>query len=218
MKIGAGRIKMQNFLASCILHLESPRSGFTIIETLVAMAVLVLAVAAPLTLAERSLASVEAANSEITALYLAQEAMEFVRNLRDKNTFGNKRSWLEGLNACIVSPGTTDMTNKKPCGVDPGTGTVTPCLNLTRQCLLSQYAGDNVLKNDPRYGIFGHSAGAGWKKTDFERWVSITVADERGGRKEAEVAVTVKWKAGSLGERRVTVETTLLNWQEEKAK
>ena len=68
--------------------------GFTIIETLVAVSILVLAVTGPLSLAAKGLAYSQYAKDEITAFYLANEALDTVRNIRDSNLRSNKE-WLE---------------------------------------------------------------------------------------------------------------------------
>lgn len=184
---------------------ERARRGFTIIETLMALAVLALAVAAPLTLAERSLASVEAANTEITALYLAQEAMEYVRNLRDTNALGNKPSWLDGFDVCIVDPNDNTALG---CGVDTLEAKVIPCKDDAKGCLLYQFTSNST---NPKYGVFGHTSS--WTETMFRRQVFITEIEPE---KKAQVKVTVEWKAGSLGERNVAVESILFNWRKVK--
>src|SRR3990167_8477618 len=85
-----------------MLHI-SYEGGFTIIETLVAIAILALAVTGPMALAERGLVAARAAGQEVVAFYLAQEAFEFIKNVRDGNvlTDGGGESWLNGLNRCM---------------------------------------------------------------------------------------------------------------------
>src|SRR3989344_5315664 len=74
-------------------------SGFTLIETLVAVTVLVAAIAGPLTIASRGLASANLARDQLIANFLAQEAIEFVRNTRDENVLRGS-DWLAGLGSC----------------------------------------------------------------------------------------------------------------------
>lgn len=57
--------------------------GFTILETLVAISILVLALTAPLVIVAQALRSSYYARDQVTAYFLAQEVIEFLRNKRD---------------------------------------------------------------------------------------------------------------------------------------
>lgn len=57
--------------------------GFTLIETMVAVSILALSVAGPLFVASRVLVATEISRDQLTASYLAQEGIEFVRAARD---------------------------------------------------------------------------------------------------------------------------------------
>ena len=72
------------------------KKGFTILETLVAIAILMLAVTGPLYFASNSLMSAVYARDQITAFYLAQEGFEQIRAVRDNNILNND-SWLTGI-------------------------------------------------------------------------------------------------------------------------
>lgn len=180
-------------------------SGFTIVETLVAVAVLLISLVAPLTIAERGLASAEVARSEITAFYLAQEAIEYIRNVRDTNALAGRGSganpqWLQGLNSCINAD----------CGVDttapPGLQVVS-CSSSNGNCLLYQYTGSSG--SSELFGVFGHRSSNNWKATNMTRTIRLR---EVQNKIEEEVLVTVTWRAGSLGLRTLTVKENIFNW------
>lgn len=59
------------------------RFGFTLLETLIAVTVVTLAVAAPLFAASRSTVAIHLAQNQMIASYLAQEGIEYVRRMRD---------------------------------------------------------------------------------------------------------------------------------------
>lgn len=84
--------------------------GFTLIETLVAISVLVMALVGPLTIAEQSLRSAYYSRDQITAFYLAQEGIEYVRAIRDQN-YLEGRSWLTGVSNCTNTNCTIDFPN-----------------------------------------------------------------------------------------------------------
>ena len=62
---------------------KSKSRGFTILETLVAISILILAITAPLVIVAQALRSSYYARDQVTAYFLAQEAVEFLRNMRD---------------------------------------------------------------------------------------------------------------------------------------
>ena len=60
-------------------------SGFTLMETLIAVLLLSTAIVGPLTIASKGLTTTLVAKNQITAFYLAQDAIEQIRFLRDSN-------------------------------------------------------------------------------------------------------------------------------------
>ncbi len=59
------------------------KRGFTLIETLVAVTIVTLATVGPLTVANSTLVATYNAREQLTASYLAQEGIEYVRAIRD---------------------------------------------------------------------------------------------------------------------------------------
>lgn len=57
--------------------------GFTLIEALIAVTIVTLSVAGPLYTASRALVAAEIARDKLTASYLAQEGVEYIRMMRD---------------------------------------------------------------------------------------------------------------------------------------
>lgn len=58
--------------------------GFTLVETLVAVAILTIVIVGPITIAQKGIQNAHFAGDQLTAVFLAQEAVEGVRELRDK--------------------------------------------------------------------------------------------------------------------------------------
>ncbi len=63
--------------------LNNSSTGFTLVETLVAITVLLLVIIGPMTIAQKGIQNASYANEQITAVFLAQEAIEAVQELRD---------------------------------------------------------------------------------------------------------------------------------------
>jgi Tfp pilus assembly protein PilV len=92
--------------------------GFTLVETLLAVLILTTAITGPLTVAYRSFIAAAVTREQITAFYLAQDAIEFIRFSKDSNTRAGT-DWLTGsivnLSACTGASG---------CSIDSVAGTV----------------------------------------------------------------------------------------------
>ncbi len=163
--------------------------GFTLIETFVAITILVTAIAGPLTLASKGLQSATLARDQLIASFLAQEGIEFVREHRDNNALAASRpaDWLEGLSAC-VDPST--------CTVDPAPDTVAACNGACP-----------ALRLDTSSGFYNYNGSNG--ATQFTR--TIKIIRNANGR-EAKVYSTVNWRTG-MYERDLVLEADLLNWQ-----
>lgn len=70
--------------------------GFSLVEVMVSIGVILVGFTGTLTLINRSIAFHDLAYSRLTASYLAQEGIEIVRNLRDENIIKNQE-WNYGL-------------------------------------------------------------------------------------------------------------------------
>ena len=68
---------------SKILNLDRKESGITIIESLIAILVVISAITGAFSLINRNLSSATIVKDEVVAAQLAQEGIEVVRNLRD---------------------------------------------------------------------------------------------------------------------------------------
>lgn len=83
-------------------HALATTKGFTLIETLVAISVLLISLAGPLSIAAQALQSAYYARDQVTAFYLAQEGIEYVRVYRDQNYLTDPSGdWLQGIRDCV---------------------------------------------------------------------------------------------------------------------
>ncbi len=166
---------------------RSTNRGFTLIETFVAITILVTAIAGPLTLASKGLTSALVARDQLTASFLAQEGIEYVRQKRDTNHLQGNASWLAGLSNCI----------DQDCTIDVVTDTApTVCTD-----------GCAPLRYDETTGFYGYDPLD--EVTVYTRTVRIRPLESGF---EAEVTSTVSWQS-SVFTRRVTLTEIITNWQ-----
>lgn len=167
--------------------------GFTLVETLVAITIVLLAVMGPFQLVKDSLTASYVARDQLVATALAEEGLEYVRSVRDGNYLyslehsGAGRSWLHGLSACIDDDG---------CIVDPVAGTVAGC---SASCL--------PLRTNAA-GLYTQQLGAGTTATRFTRKVTL---EEIGTDREVRVTVEVSFSTRHTPFT-VTVTDNLYNW------
>ncbi|MES2314761.1 MAG: prepilin-type N-terminal cleavage/methylation domain-containing protein [Patescibacteria group bacterium] len=67
------------------MNTQHTKNGFTLVETLVAVAILMIAIAGPLTVANKALTAALGSRNGMIATFLAQEGMESVKNVKDNN-------------------------------------------------------------------------------------------------------------------------------------
>jgi prepilin-type N-terminal cleavage/methylation domain-containing protein len=181
-----------------------PQRGFSLVEVLVAVFIISIAVAGPLTTASGSIRQANYAKDQMIAVHLAQEAIEAIRQIRDTNVISNI-NWLTYLG--LPSNALTGCEQGDPnshCGIDTS---VTP-ISLKR---CSQF-GACVLKYNTTSGFYNHQAsGADNQPTIFTRSVSI----RKDSSKEAvTVLVEVTWQTHPLlPQKSITVAEYLLDWQ-----
>lgn len=73
--------------------------GFTLVETLVAITILIIGVLGPLALAARGISDGLFAQNQLTASLLAQEAIETIINRRNSNILVNPQEPFSGINS-----------------------------------------------------------------------------------------------------------------------
>src|SRR3989344_5123137 len=165
------------------LKIKNQGKGFSLLETTVAVAILVAAVIGPLTLASSSIKASSQAKNNLVAAGLAQEGVELMRNFRANNVFKGF-AWTAGMDSCFSAAGCQiDASNFEitACGVS--------CLNL------------NFEQNS---GLYSYGAGV---PTIFIRTIKI----EAVSGNEIKMEVSVAWQE-RFGPQKFTLEEHLLNW------
>jgi prepilin-type N-terminal cleavage/methylation domain-containing protein len=179
--------------------------GFTVVETLVAILVLSITIAGPLSIAFSGLRGAQLSKDEVTASYLAQEGIEYVRAMRDQDYIdGGTTAWATFLTSCVVGPSAFG------CWIDTldfAHGTCTNAACTTQNPVEFNTAGT-------RAGLYEHGSTGTFIDTRFTRIVTAAVQDIASGSDTDEYLITstVSWKTGTI-DRSVVIRETITNWQ-----
>lgn len=164
--------------------------GFTLLEALVAVSILMVAVSAPITIAQKGLSSAIYSKDQMIASYLAQDAIEYMKNRRDYITMNNPDfDWAdlwdqENLGLCLDEGG---------CSIN------------TVEDVVDSFSSKQFLVKDDS-GFYVTSASS----SKFSRKINITrPAVDEGDDDEALITVKVSWGGDS---NYVEVKTLIYNY------
>ena len=181
--------------------------GFTLVETLVAIAILTMTIVGPYQITGSVLSSAYIARDQLVATGLAQEGIEYIRAIRDSNYLYNVHNtaslaWLSGLdgtngpncftNGCVVDP------TQYPASVPFVAGT----------SVIDCGSGDATCSTKPLYissaNLYNQQSSG--TATPFVRKVLLRTVNSN----ETEITVTVTWS--NHGVHTVTLKENLQNW------
>ncbi len=184
-------------------HIPKGQKGFTLIETIIAILILVLTVGALLTLTAGGFFTIRYAKNDIVAGNLLQESLEYIRSTRDTVAYGGQTldEWYQPYmdagcdtdDGCIINPYATEATLRvQPCSnaCDP--------LRFFPGPNFYSYEGDNIFgRSDPSY------------ETSFVRTIKIshTLPDDP----QLQITASIIWMNGT-NQKRAQQSIVLTNW------
>ena len=178
--------------------------GFTLLETLVAIAIVMLAIGSAFGLVPEGLIGARFAKNQTTATYLVQEAMEEVHNLRDNTMFfsanpSDPLNWLSALSACI----------DKLCTIDAVSGSVQACSTKCPPMDVRLDDSGSII-----YSSHTNIANPSNAPSIFTREITIKkINNATIGRDDTEAQLTarVRWDEGSVT-KTTEMKETLFDW------
>lgn len=140
--------------------------GFTLVETLVAIAILMIALVGPYFSIQQAIVTSYAARDQLIASQLAQEGQEYIHFLRNTN-YLSSASWTAGMDNCFGQYG---------CTVDPAQNTIAACTSSGCPALMQA-----------TNGLYTQTGN--YPTTRFTRTVTMQTLNTY----EVQVTVTVNW-------------------------
>ncbi len=178
------------------------KRGFTILETLIAISIISLAVGGVFSAVRTGLIGSIISKDETRAFFLAQEAIEMLRQKRDSNRLvsintGTTVDWLAGI---AENSASDPCRAGGTCRADSTNQTLAYCGSSWGSC-------SNLLQDtDYRYGyVSGNS-------TRYKREIQIECSGVCSASDEARVTIRVTWSKGT-NNYELKVKTLLMNWR-----
>lgn len=184
------------FILPKTIRYKQEARGFTLVETLVAITILLVVIVGPLTIAQKGIQSSYYAGEQTTAVYLAQEAIEHIQKLRDDVALHSFQDYKDGVNNDLESTRSwhaslvldTNCTEVEGCDVDMADIDMAYD-DMFVDCSLSQSECTLKIQDNTTERMYGYGAGTPSK---FTRKIFVGDFDAQGG---VPVTVTVEWRA-----------------------
>ena len=177
-------------------------SGFTLVETLVAISIFTISILALMSVLAKGMSDTNYAKQQMTASYLAQEGIEYIRNMRDTSVLSNSGGAQAGWDAFHSGIISKCMNNNCYFNEDLISAQMDSLISCPTSgtCPLLQY--------DPSVGKYGYNLSSGEVDSGFTRTISV---DNTYGSDEIKIISKVEWTQGS-GSHSVTFSENLYNW------
>ena len=202
--------------------------AFTLIESLVAISILMIAIASPMVLAQKSLLSATASKDQMIATFLAQDAIEAVKNIRDqiaRNNTNPSADWLTGTitNPGLLAPCVCNLNgnycnfdspgNLKYCTID----TTLPAWNSGSISLGNSQVPPIKISyssnNNPSFLKYDYTGANNGGNSIFTRYINIIENPANDNPNEAVVNVRVSWNS-SQGVQHIDLQNFIYNYSE----
>lgn len=183
---------------------QKTRAGFTLIETMIGVTIITLSISGPLLAASRAVVLAQISRDQLTASYLAQEAIEYVRAMRDDaylhrytESSGSAAAWADFVSGAQNWSITQCITTA--CTFDPARP-----MGYGSTFSLNEYSGNAplYLNND----IYTQQQIG--TRTPFTRTVQAVVISDT----EVSITATVTWNSHS-STYTITITDHLTPWQ-----
>jgi len=195
------------------------KRAFTLVESLVAISILMIAIASPMLLAQKGLSTANLSKDQMIAAFLAQDAIESVKNIRDQIAAKSNPTtdWLAGtiLDKCICKDDTEcnlDSPGKNYCAINTTSSHISgwelsDIIPNTLEPVPLKISYDNS-------DLFEKYDYEGSTDSKFTRYINIRKDPANSGNQnEAVVHVRVSWNS-TLGDQKIDISDFIYNYSE----
>jgi len=185
------------------------KAGFSLVETLVAVSIFSLAVVSLMSSMSKSIADTGYAKKKIIATGLAQEGVEYMRNLRDTYVLYDAEGAQTGWNNFNSKLAASSCSTANGCffnadGLNYG-DTSQPMIDITLTACSSSTCPNGTLLHNATTGRYNYASGV---NSGFSRSIKVIQSSN-----QTKISSTVFWTQGS-GPRNVVFSEDLFNWIE----
>ena len=181
--------------------------GFSLIEVIICIGIISVGIVSIINLFNSVLKNEINNKNKLIALYLAEENIEIIRQLRDNDVLEGK-SWLSFLTGSETKRIISLICNSDPCDFKDGweiknSGVGSSAFRKIFYDTEEKYYGqiDYAIGNIP----------SNWQETKFKRWMTVDKGSGIEGNNNDAVALTIH--VSYADETLVEISTYLYNWQ-----
>lgn len=200
-------LKQKNKGSASRRQANASRGGFTLVETLVAISIFTVSILGLMSVLSSGISNISYVKQKIVATYLAQEGIEYIRNMRDTyvifpsgagwNAFNTKLAGAScAINGCYFNDQLLDYTKHTQQMVT--VQTVFDCGDPNCSA--------HPLSYDSTTGKYGYASGT---NSGFIRKINVIYDPTKPN--QTTISSTVSWTQGS-GNYHITFSEILYNW------
>lgn len=197
------------------LDFKKHGSGFTLLETVIALGVILGGIIGPYTLATRGVIASGSSKEKLTALNLAQEGIELVRHLRDNNIIAGQSPWTKGISPAQGSDGQQCQDVGWQIGVVQEDGSSLGELSCYREQPLYYYRHIPLYNNTAQLGGVLGEASVYKRRIYIKHPLEASDLNSFRGVPASEqmlIRSTVEWQHRSVTQS-VTLEEVMFDWE-----